>query len=55
MMVFGGDSDPDANLEELEGWRRQTSSSFELTVLPGGHFYFFREHQTLMEAACRQL
>lgn len=37
--VFGGVSDPIVPLEQLEGWRCQTSARFTLRTVPGDHFF----------------
>jgi surfactin synthase thioesterase subunit len=34
-----GDNDPKVTVAEADAWREHTSSEFELTVFPGGHFY----------------
>ncbi|MFF1716120.1 thioesterase II family protein [Streptomyces sp. NPDC058268] len=37
--AFTGDSDAKAPVDEVRGWEQHTVSSFELNVLPGGHFF----------------
>ncbi len=37
--VFGGLEDTDANSDELNAWRDQTSSTFTIDMFPGGHFF----------------
>lgn len=37
--AYGGVEDPNVHLEHLEGWREQTTASFDLRRFPGGHFY----------------
>ncbi|NEB37388.1 alpha/beta fold hydrolase [Streptomyces sp. SID14515] len=34
-----GDADPRVSVEDAEAWAEQTSGSFELSVVKGGHFY----------------
>jgi medium-chain acyl-[acyl-carrier-protein] hydrolase len=34
-----GDSDPTVNARQLREWRSLTSSAFNVSVFPGGHFY----------------
>lgn len=36
--AFGGTADPLLDRSAMAGWRRHTSVSFTLTMLPGGHF-----------------
>jgi len=37
--AYGGIDDPNIRPEHLEGWREQTTASFEARVFPGAHFY----------------
>jgi len=37
--VLMGDADPRTPLPETRAWREHTSSDFDLTVYPGGHFF----------------
>jgi medium-chain acyl-[acyl-carrier-protein] hydrolase len=37
--AFGGIDDARVNIDELNGWKTQTSSAFALHRLPGGHFF----------------
>jgi medium-chain acyl-[acyl-carrier-protein] hydrolase len=37
--AFGGDSDGQAPVENLEPWRQETTADFGVRVFPGGHFY----------------
>jgi surfactin synthase thioesterase subunit len=37
--AFVGDADPRAGVEEARAWRDHTTSTFDLEVFPGGHFY----------------
>jgi medium-chain acyl-[acyl-carrier-protein] hydrolase len=38
--VFGGRHDPLTDPQALLGWARETTAAFDLTLLPGGHFFF---------------
>ncbi|MEJ7605032.1 MAG: thioesterase domain-containing protein [Bryobacteraceae bacterium] len=38
--AFGGLQDPNIERIHLEGWREQTTASFRLLELTGGHFYY---------------
>jgi medium-chain acyl-[acyl-carrier-protein] hydrolase len=48
--VFGGLDDATVTLAELEDWRRQTRGSFQLAMLPGGHFFLNAARPRLIEA-----
>ena len=37
--AFGGDSDGQTPVENLEPWRQETTADFGVRVFPGGHFY----------------
>lgn len=39
IVAFGGSDDALAPRTDLEAWREETASSFEISVFPGGHFY----------------
>lgn len=39
LRAYGGTADPHVTREQLEGWRAETSRSFEVRSFPGGHFY----------------
>jgi surfactin synthase thioesterase subunit len=41
--AFAGDDDPSAPPEVMAGWQQETTASFSLTEIPGGHF-FIREN-----------
>jgi medium-chain acyl-[acyl-carrier-protein] hydrolase len=47
ILAFGGSSDKEVTLEELEAWRLATSGRFLLKILPGDHF-FLRSAQPLL-------
>lgn len=38
--AFGGEDDPYVSAATLHAWKEQTTSSFEVHMFPGGHFYF---------------
>ncbi len=46
--AFGGRDDGQVSLEDLEGWRAQTSAGFSMHVLPGDHFFLLTATQTLL-------
>ena len=37
--AFGGDSDRQTPVEDLEPWGQETNAGFRVRVFPGGHFY----------------
>lgn len=37
--VFGGDSDRQTPVEDLEPWAQETTAAVDFRVFPGGHFY----------------
>ena len=53
--LFGGLQDPAVAQHVLEGWRDQTTSSFELTMLPGDHFFIQSSRTALLEILNREL
>ena len=48
--AYGGLADPNIRREHLEGWARQTTSSFELRLFPGGHFFVNTERDAFLGA-----
>ncbi len=38
-----GDADPSVSAEDMWRWQQLTTSSFQVKVFPGGHFYHFGE------------
>jgi surfactin synthase thioesterase subunit len=53
--AFFGDSDTQATLEEVRAWRSHTESDFDLTVLPGGHFYLSEQLPAVTELVSKRL
>jgi len=37
--AYGGTSDPRVSADEITAWREQTSAHFDVTMLPGDHFF----------------
>jgi medium-chain acyl-[acyl-carrier-protein] hydrolase len=37
--AFGGDSDRQTTVADLEAWAQETTAAFQVRVFPGGHFY----------------
>ena len=53
--AFGGFQDVDVPRENLEAWRKQTSSSFTLRMLPGNHFFLHSNETLLLNLLAIQL
>ena len=41
LTVYGGERDHAVRLSDLELWKGETHGSFQLEMLPGGHFFLF--------------
>lgn len=39
IFAYGGDADPNVTAAHLDAWREQSTTHFERTDFPGGHFY----------------
>jgi surfactin synthase thioesterase subunit len=50
MSVFGGTEDPRVPLDELEGWRQETTGPFTVELLPGDHFFVESARPRLLRA-----
>jgi len=48
--AYGGLDDPYITRTDLEAWQEQTSGSFSVEMLPGGHFFTESAHDLLMES-----
>ena len=48
--AFGGLQDSRVSPHDLAAWREQTSNSFSLRMLPGGHFFWHEMPQPLLQA-----
>lgn len=53
--VWGGEEDTAPSPRALEGWRDHTTASFELQLLPGGHFFLLSAGEKLRESVHRTL
>lgn len=53
--AFGGQQDYRLTREHLEGWRKQTSASFTLDMLPGDHFFLRPSQQLLLDLISNKL
>ena len=49
VVAVGGEDDATCLLEELEGWRDQTTGSFNLRRFAGGHFHLFERRQPFLD------
>lgn len=50
VLAFAGEQDVRTSLTEVQRWNEHTTSSFDLNVFPGGHF-FLAEHMEAMLSA----
>jgi surfactin synthase thioesterase subunit len=50
-----GDRDPDVPVAEADAWRRHTDGPFDLTVLPGEHFYLVDHQSAVVELITERL
>jgi len=53
--ALGGRVDPFVNAEQLQGWRRHTTSDFSMIFRPGGHYFIEQELPFLVEMLTREL
>jgi medium-chain acyl-[acyl-carrier-protein] hydrolase len=53
--TYGGLEDREVSREDLLGWREQTTSSFQLRMLPGDHFFLNTARALLLRMISRQL
>ena len=48
--AFGGLADSEVSSEEVAAWRAQTLGNFTVRMLPGDHFFLFKQRSTLLQA-----
>jgi surfactin synthase thioesterase subunit len=53
--AVAGETDPDVQLEHLEGWARHTTAGVTTHVYPGSHFFFLDSVPALLADVARQL
>jgi surfactin synthase thioesterase subunit len=53
--AFGGLEDKKVTRENIEEWRKQTTSSFSLRMFPGDHFYLNSARRQLLHALTQEL
>jgi medium-chain acyl-[acyl-carrier-protein] hydrolase len=47
--AFGGLSDTETNIDNLEAWANQTTAAFSLQMLPGDHFFLHSAQSQLLQ------
>ncbi len=55
LSAYGGLEDPDVSQKEIAAWRLQTTAAFELSMVPGGHFFLHTSPTGLFESINRRL
>ncbi|MDT5038535.1 MAG: hypothetical protein QOE03_3720, partial [Micromonosporaceae bacterium] len=50
-----GQLDTESRESDLAAWREHTAAGFELTILPGDHFFFRSERETMLGRLVEQL
>ena len=55
IVALVGDSDPKVSIEQACDWREHTTGPFELTVVPGGHFFLSAERSTVTDILAKRL
>jgi medium-chain acyl-[acyl-carrier-protein] hydrolase len=50
IVAFGGTGDDRVRLDELEAWRKHTTGTFTLTMVPGNHFFLHSSRDALLTA-----
>ena len=53
--AFGGELDRAVSEAELAAWKEQTSSTFQLRMLPGGHFFLHSNQDILTQSVAQTL
>jgi medium-chain acyl-[acyl-carrier-protein] hydrolase len=53
--AFGGLEDHEVTRDEIQAWRFHTTGSFEMHVLPGGHFFLSSYRATLLQLVSSNL
>lgn len=53
--AFGGSSDPEASMAELEAWRQQTSKEFQLHMCEGDHFFFYSARDRILRVLQQEI
>lgn len=53
--AYGGAEDPNVRREHLEAWAQQTTASFGVRILPGGHFFLNSARAEFLSALATDL
>ena len=53
--AYGGTDDPNVSRAQLEAWGDQTTASFAVRVIPGGHFYLQTHSQEFFASLAQDL
>lgn len=53
--AFGGAHDPQVSEDDLEGWGRETTGSFDVVRLPAHHFYLEEHASTILSCVAARL
>lgn len=53
--AFGGSHDSEASPDELAAWQKQTSASFELSMVAGGHFLSRHSEMVMLQRLATSL
>lgn len=53
--AFGGSDDPEVSEMALRAWAEHTSADFDLTMIPGGHFFVQSHRDLLLRQLAAQL
>lgn len=53
--AFGGLSDAETNIQELEAWTEQTTAAFSLYMLPGDHFFLDSAQAQIVQCLTQHL
>lgn len=55
IVAFGGDTDGEVSMEEMEEWKMYTENYFEIQIFCGGHFYIREHEDDVIQAVMKQL
>jgi medium-chain acyl-[acyl-carrier-protein] hydrolase len=55
IMAFGGVTDDEETRERIEPWSKQSTRSFSLSMLPGGHFFIHTAEELLVRTLGEEL
>lgn len=53
--AIGGDADPEAPVDSVRAWGRQTSAGFRCSVLPGDHFFIHSAADRMLAVLARSI